>query len=211
MYLFDEVQRLYKDCRDRSSQVFWGWVKSCVGQMAARISTLIVMAAAYGDKPSGASGTSDTDSPSNTPIRLIATQEVSLAPATATTASLQLTNNEWEELWSAFLGETALRLGMAVKSFLWSICGGQVSCTTVHHNSVCMPACIWAKVLCQLLSALAGCGPAKRQSCVLHACISSLCASGWSPDDLPRLPGKGAQGGSCSGRGRRRPCHVSVS
>ncbi len=200
MYLFDEVQRLYKDRGDRSKD-FWGWVKMCEGSTAERTSTLIVMAAAYGDKPSGAR-TSDTDSPTNTPIGLTATQEVSLAPATDTRASLQLTNNEWQELWGSFLSKTALRLGVAVRSFLWSICGGQVSGTTVHHNSVRMPACIWAKVFCQLLSAFAGCGPATRRSCGPHAYISSLCAPGRSSDDLPRLPGKGAEGGSCSGRGR---------
>ena len=153
MYLFDHVHRLYKD-RGHRSKDFWGWVKMREGQSAGSTSTHIVMAA-YGDKPSGASGTSDSDSPSNTPISLTATQEVSLAPATDTAASLQLTNNEWEELWGSFHSKTALRLGVAVKSFLWSICGGQVNFMNVAHNSVCMPACKVAKVFCALLSAFA--------------------------------------------------------
>ena len=138
MYLFDHVHRLYKDHGHRGKD-FWSWVKMCEGSSGKRTRILIVMAAAYGDEPSGASGTFDTDSSANTPTGLTATQEVSLAPATDMTASLQLTNNEWEELWGSFLSKTALRLGVAVKSFLWSICGGQVSCTT-DSSQLCLHA-----------------------------------------------------------------------
>ena len=136
-YLFDEVQKLYKD-RGQRSLDFWQWTKACQSQEGDRIHTLIIMAAAYGDKRSDFRGSSGPESPVGTPLDLAEEQLVSLAPATATTGSLQLTIAEWEELWGGFLSQTGLPLDAAVQGFVWSICGGQVSCSTVDPDFVCM-------------------------------------------------------------------------
>ena len=136
-YLFDEVQKLYTDRRQGSSD-FWQWIKACQSQEGDPIHTLIIMAAAYGDTRSDFRGGSGPESPIGTPLDLADEQLVSLAPATATTGSLQLTIAEWQELWGGFLSQTRLPLGLDVQGFIWSICGGQVRCRTVDHDFVCM-------------------------------------------------------------------------
>ena len=95
--------------------------------------TSILMAAAYGDKRSDFRG-AGPDRPVSTPLDLVDEQLVSLAPWTPNSGSLQLTDNEWAELWDAFLRQTRIPLTAAVQDFIWSICGGQVSCVTVAHS-----------------------------------------------------------------------------
>ncbi len=125
-YLFDEVHRLYKD-RGQRSLDFWQWTEACHLQEGESKPTLIIMAANYGDKRSDIRGSTGTDSPVTARLELSEEQLVSLAPATDTTGSLQLTTGEWEELWGGFLSQTGLPLDAAVQRFIWSICGGQVS------------------------------------------------------------------------------------
>ena len=136
-YLFDDVQKLYKD-RGQGTSDFWQWMKACQSQEGDPIHTLIIMAAAYGDKRSDFRGSSGPESPVGNPLDLADEQLVSLAPATATTGSLQLTFDEWQELWGGFLSQTGLPLGLDVQEFIWSICGGQVSCRTVDQAFVSM-------------------------------------------------------------------------
>ena len=45
---------------------------------------------------------------------------------------------EWEVLWGGFLSQTGLPLRSDVQGFIWSSCGGQVSCRTVDLDFVCM-------------------------------------------------------------------------
>ena len=134
-YLFDEVQLLYKE--RKGSLLFWQWTKACQSQEGS-CTTLIIMAAAYGDRRSDFRGSAGSESPVGTPLDLAEEQLVSLAPATARTGSLQLTVAEWEELWGGFLSQTGLPLGADVQGFIGSICGGQVSSRTVDHDLVCM-------------------------------------------------------------------------
>ena len=136
-YLFDAVQKLYKDRRQRSLD-YWAGVKSCQLQEGERSHTHIIMAAAYGDKHSDHRGSAGTESPVGDPLDLAEEQLVSLAPSTPTTASLQLTTSEWAELWSGFLSQNRLPLDDAVQNLVWSICSGQVSCRMVDHNFACM-------------------------------------------------------------------------
>ena len=59
-YLFDEVQLLYKD-RGQRSLDFWQWTKACQSQEGSCM-TLIIMAAAYGDRRSDFRGSAGPES-----------------------------------------------------------------------------------------------------------------------------------------------------
>ena len=167
VFLFDEVQKLYKD-RGGRRRAFWEWAKACaVTEKGENSLTSILMAAAYGDKRSDFRG-AGSDSPVSTPLDLVDEQLVSLAPWTPKSGSLQLTDNEWAELWDAFLRQTRIPLTAAVQDFIWSICGGQVSCVTVARLLIVFHLVSGTSLLCSvgiclLLVAFARCDRALRQ------------------------------------------------
>jgi hypothetical protein len=125
--LIDEGQLLYNQDKTQSAN-FWLKVKSLrVGGDRVRV----VLAAAYGTKRSSAAehGTATgPPSPTATPINISTEMTVGIFPsADGQSATLQLTEAEWSELWNRFCSWSGLQLGVVVHRYIYDTCAGQVS------------------------------------------------------------------------------------
>jgi hypothetical protein len=89
----------------------------------------IVLAAAYGTKRSASNDDSNgPPSPTATPINITTEMLVGILPsADEQTATLQLTQAEWAELWDRFRTSSGLLLSSMIGRYLYSVCAGQVS------------------------------------------------------------------------------------
>ena len=120
----DEVQIAYQTQRSGSTD-FWNQLKRLERGPSAEHDTRVVMAAAYGTKRSAAEIV-EPDSPAATPVSFEYPDMVVTIFPSLNRASLQLSEEEWKELWVSYLAHTQLQLGDLIKDHVGSISGRQV-------------------------------------------------------------------------------------
>ena len=123
----EEVQIAYHVEKTGSAD-FWNQLKRLeggTGILTAAHDTRVVMAAAYGTRPSAAN-TAEPESPTATPVNFEFPDMVVTIFPSPSGSSLQLSDAEWSELWDNFTGFTGLQLGNLIKDHVGSICSGQV-------------------------------------------------------------------------------------
>lgn len=162
----DAVQFAYNTQRTGSTD-FWNQLKRLERGPSAEHGTRVVMAASYGAECSAAN-IAEPHSPATTSVKY-PDMVVTIFPS-PNGASLQLSEEEWEELWVSYREHTQLQLGNLIKDHVWSISGRQVgACELVY---------IWRHHLAQMLEG--------------HP-LDDCCGAGWAVDSLSGLP-KGAAG-----------------
>ena len=115
----DELQIAYQTRRSGSTD-FWNLLKRL--ERGSACNMRVVMAAAYGTKHSIV----EQESPAATPVGFEYPDMVVTIFPSLNGASLQLSGEEWKELWVSYLAHRQLQLGDLIKDHVGSISGRQV-------------------------------------------------------------------------------------
>ena len=123
----DAVQIAYWTQRSGSAD-FWNQLKRLKRGPSAEHDTRVVMAATYGTEHSIV----EPNSPAATPVSFEYPDMVVTIFPSLNGASLQLSEEEWKELWVSYLAYTQLQLGDLIKDHVGSISGWQVGACGIN-------------------------------------------------------------------------------